>query len=88
MCFTILRLFTLTFAMFVMTLLPISLIKAASSTILIYEYQSNTGLSVPTLPRSGTLVLANDGDQLVLRNSSAIIIDSVVYKNGSTAGTD
>jgi hypothetical protein len=53
-----------------------------------YEYGADTDPAVPNLPLTGSLSLANAGDQLVLRNHSGAICDSVVYEGASTAGTD
>lgn len=53
-----------------------------------YEYQSNTDPAVPDLVRSGTLALANTGDQLAVRNASSALVDAVVYGTGTITGTD
>jgi hypothetical protein len=51
------------------------------------DFQFGGVISDPTIPnlgRVGNFVLANDGDELVLRNSSGIV-DSLVYEDGKTA---
>jgi predicted extracellular nuclease len=53
-----------------------------------YEYGSNTDPAVPDLARSGTMALANSGDEMILRDDASAIVDSVVYDGGSTSGTD
>ena len=45
-----------------------------------YEYQSNTDPAVPDLVRSGSLILADGGDQLAVRNASSTLVDAVVYE--------
>lgn len=53
-----------------------------------FEYQSNTDPTVPDLARSGSLTLANTGDQLALFNAGSVLVDSVVFQGGTTTGTD
>jgi cardiolipin synthase len=53
-----------------------------------YEYGADTDGTVPDLALAGTLTLSNSGDELVLRDDSSTIVDSVVYEAGSTSGTD
>ncbi len=53
-----------------------------------YEYQLDSDPAVPNLARSGSLALANPGDQLILFNASSVLIDSVVFQGGATTGTD
>jgi cardiolipin synthase len=53
-----------------------------------FEYGADTNPAVPNLAQSGNLVLANTGDELVLKNSGAAIVDSVVYGAGNPASTD
>jgi cardiolipin synthase len=52
-----------------------------------YEYGADTDPAVPNLPRSGTLALANAGDELVLKDDGGTIIDSVVYEGGNPSST-
>ena len=51
-----------------------------------YEYGADTDPSVPNLGMSGTVALANTGDQLILKNGE-VIVDSVVWEGGDPAGT-
>jgi cardiolipin synthase len=53
-----------------------------------YEYQSDSDPAVPDLPRSGSLALANDGDQLALFDAGHTLVDALVYEEGAIAGTD
>ncbi len=53
-----------------------------------YEYQSDTDPAVPNLVRSGSLTLANSGDQLALFDAGNTLVDAVVYEDGATTGTD
>ncbi|MGD8904005.1 MAG: lamin tail domain-containing protein, partial [Anaerolineae bacterium] len=48
-----------------------------------YEYQSDTDPAVPDLTMSGSVALADDGDQLLLKNGEALV-DSVVWEDGDT----
>ncbi|CAG0975774.1 hypothetical protein ANRL4_01555 [Anaerolineae bacterium] len=52
-----------------------------------YEYGGNTDPAVPDLARQGNFILANGGDELMLKNSAAMIVDSVVWGTGSITGT-
>jgi hypothetical protein len=53
-----------------------------------YEYGADTDPAVPNLTTSGSFVLANTGDEVVLRDSEGTHVDSVVYEGGdiTTAG--
>ncbi|RPJ23323.1 MAG: lamin tail domain-containing protein, partial [Planctomycetaceae bacterium] len=51
-----------------------------------YEYGADT-TTVPNLTTTGSFALANTGDQLILRDGSGAIVDSVVYADGDPAGT-
>ena len=53
-----------------------------------FEYGGNTDPAVPDLVRQGNFTLANSGDELMLKNSAAVIVDSVVWGTGSMTGTD
>jgi hypothetical protein len=52
-----------------------------------YEYGADTDPAVPNLTTSGSFVLANTGDQIILQDDGATIVDSVVYEGGDTTGT-
>ena len=52
-----------------------------------YEYEADTDPAVPNLARSGAFELANTGDQVILRDDGATIVDSVVYEGGDPTGT-
>ncbi len=52
-----------------------------------YEYQSDTDSAVPDLARSGDLTLSNTGDQLILKDNSSAIVDSIVYEAADATGT-
>lgn len=52
-----------------------------------YEYGGNTDPTVPDLARQGNFTLANSGDELMLKNSATVIVDSVVWGTGSITGT-
>jgi hypothetical protein len=51
-----------------------------------YEYGADTDPTVPNLPRTGSLALANAGDELVLKDDGGTIVDSVVYEGGNPSG--
>jgi phosphatidylserine/phosphatidylglycerophosphate/cardiolipin synthase-like enzyme len=51
-----------------------------------YEYGADTDPAVPDLARSGTVALANTGDQLMLKDGETIV-DSVVWENADPSGT-
>jgi hypothetical protein len=53
-----------------------------------YEYGADTDPAVPNLALTGNLTLANTGDQLILKDDTSALVDSVVYEGGSTTGTD
>jgi hypothetical protein len=52
-----------------------------------YEYGGNTDPAVPDLVRQGNFTLANSGDELMLKNNTAVIVDSVVWGSGTITGT-
>jgi cardiolipin synthase len=52
-----------------------------------YEYGNDTDPAVPNLAKTGSFLLANDGDEIVVRNGSGDIIDSIVYEGGNPADT-
>ena len=52
-----------------------------------YGYGADTDPAVPNLTTSGSFVLANTGDQIILQDDGATIVDSVVYEGGDTTGT-
>jgi hypothetical protein len=52
-----------------------------------YEYGSDSDPLVPNLATSGTFELANTGDQVILKDAGAVIVDSVVYEAGDPTGT-
>jgi len=51
-----------------------------------YEYCDETDPAVPNLAMSGTVALADDGDQLVLKDGEAVV-DSVVWEEADTENT-
>jgi len=53
-----------------------------------YEYGADTDPNVDNLATTGSFALANAGDQIVLKDGSAAIVDSVVYEGGALGGTD
>jgi hypothetical protein len=53
-----------------------------------YEYQLDSDPAVPNLARSGSLALANTGDQLAFFNASSVLVDAVVFQGGATTSTD
>jgi len=52
-----------------------------------YEYCDETDPAVPNLSRSGTFALNDDGDEVVVRDDGAAIIDSVVFEGGEPTDT-
>ena len=52
-----------------------------------YGYGGNTDPAVPDLARRGNFALANGGEELIIKNSAAAIVDSVVWGTGSITGT-
>ena len=52
-----------------------------------YEYGADTDHAVPDLTTTGTFALANTGDQVILKDPGAVIVDSVVYEGGDPTGT-
>jgi uncharacterized protein YkwD len=53
-----------------------------------YEYGGDSDPTVPDLMSSGNVALADDGDQLILKNNTDTIVDSVVWGDGTLTGTD
>ena len=53
-----------------------------------YEYAGDSDPSVPDLALSGTLTLADAGDQLILKDETGSIVDSIVWGTGPLTGTD
>ena len=51
-----------------------------------YEYGEETDPAVPNLARSGTVSLANTGDELTLKDVGGDLVDSVVYEAGDPTG--
>jgi hypothetical protein len=52
-----------------------------------YEYGAETDPTVPNLTTSGSFALANSGDQVILKDAGAVIVDSVVYEDGDPTDT-
>ncbi len=52
-----------------------------------YEYCDDTDPAVPDLARSGTFALNDDGDEVVIADDSAILVDEVIFESGDPAGT-
>jgi cardiolipin synthase len=52
-----------------------------------YEYGDDTDLAVPNLTTSGSFALANTGDQVILKDAGAVVLDSVVYEGGDPTDT-
>jgi cardiolipin synthase len=53
-----------------------------------YEYDPDTDdPTVPNLTKDGSFLLANDGDEIVVKNGSGDLIDSIVYEGGNPADT-
>jgi len=52
-----------------------------------YEYGNDTDPAVPNLTQSGSFLLANAGDQVILKDGSDQIVDSVVYEGGDPTDT-
>ncbi len=48
---------------------------------------SQAPVFVPNLTTSGSFVLANTGDQVILKDSEGTHVDSVVYEGGDPTGT-
>ena len=53
-----------------------------------FEYGSDSDPAVPDLARSGTVALADAGDQLIVKDETGTIIDSVVWGTGTLTGTE
>jgi cardiolipin synthase A/B len=53
-----------------------------------YEYGGDSDPNVPDLALSGTLALADAGGQLILKDGTGSIVDSVVWGTGTLTGTD
>jgi cardiolipin synthase len=53
-----------------------------------YEYGADTAPAVPNLALTDNLTLANTGDQLILKDDTSAIVDSVVYEGAPTTGSD
>ncbi len=51
-----------------------------------YEYGADTDPAVPNLTTSGRFVLANTGDEGILKDSEGTHVDSVVYEGGDPTG--
>ena len=49
-----------------------------------YEYGEDTDPAVPNLTTSGSFVLANTGDEVILKDSEGTYVDTVVYVGGDT----
>jgi hypothetical protein len=53
-----------------------------------YEYDPDTDdPTVPNLIKDGSFLLANDGDEILVKNDSGDLIDSIVYEGGDPADT-
>jgi hypothetical protein len=52
-----------------------------------YEYGGDSDPSVPDLATSGSILMGNGGDELVLKDNVGTIIDSVVWEGGNPTGT-
>jgi len=52
-----------------------------------YEYGAETDTTVPNLTMSDTFALANTGDEVILKDDGAVIVDSVVYEGGDPTDT-
>ena len=52
-----------------------------------YEYGADTDPAVPNLTESGSFLLANAGDEVVLKGSDGVIVDSVIYEGGDPTDT-
>jgi cardiolipin synthase len=52
-----------------------------------YEHGDDTDPAVPNLAATGSFLLANDGDEIVVKNSGGDLIDSIVYEGGDPADT-
>jgi hypothetical protein len=53
-----------------------------------YEYEGDSDPNIPNLALSGTLSLADAGDQLILKDETGSIVDSIVWGTGTLTGTD
>jgi hypothetical protein len=53
-----------------------------------YEYGGDSDPNVPDLSETGNLALADTGDQLILKDDTGSIVDSVVWGTGTLTGTD
>ena len=40
---------------------------------------------MPNLPRAGSLLLANGGDELILYDGAGLAVDTVIYESGDAA---
>jgi phosphatidylserine/phosphatidylglycerophosphate/cardiolipin synthase-like enzyme len=52
-----------------------------------YEYGVDSDAAVPNLARSGSVALGNSGDELILKDGSGTIVDSMVWESGNATGT-
>lgn len=51
-----------------------------------WEYLADTDAAVPNLARSGSFSLANTGDEVLLKDAGAALVDVVVYGSSTYAG--
>ncbi len=52
-----------------------------------FEYGGNSDPGVPDLSTSGSVVLGNTGDELLLNDNTGATVDSVVWESGNPTGT-
>lgn len=51
-----------------------------------WEYLSDTDPAIPELARSGTFALSNAGDEVLLRDATATLVDALIYGASAYAG--
>lgn len=47
-----------------------------------FEYGADTDDAVPNLPKSGSFLLNNNGDEVILKDGAGTVVDTVVFEGG------